>query len=204
MQTLANKLFTIGYFGWGHKDRSRAYAAYAMDWKIDEMGECNGGTGKSFLYEQVLPIIAPFVKIDGRERRIADNQFKFSQVTRYTRMVLVDDIYKDFPFDIFYSNVTGGLSVNPKNLNPFTIPFKESPKFAFTTNYVPRTFDASTERRMLYNVSSDYYHTNAADSDEYNETRAIRDDFGKELFGDEYTEDEWNADINLLLQSLII
>ena len=200
MQTLANKLFTIGYFGWGHKDRSRAYAAYAMDWKIDEMGECNGGTGKSFLYEQVLPIIAPFVKIDGRERRIADNQFKFSQVTRYTRMVLVDDIYKDFPFDIFYSNVTGGLSVNPKNLNPFTIPFKESPKFAFTTNYVPRTFDASTERRMLYNVSSDYYHTNAADSDEYNETRAIRDDFGKELFGDEYTEDEWNADINLLLQ----
>ncbi len=200
MLTLANKFFIIGYFGWGYKMQSRSYAAFAMDWKLDEMGEANGGSGKSFLFEQALPKIVNATKLDGKQKSLADNNFKFSSVTRYTRMVLVDDLFKDFPFETFFSNITGGLTVNPKNLNPFNIPFEQSPKFAFTTNYVPKIFDGSSERRMLYMVNSDYYHTWVTGSDEYNETRTIRDDFDKDLLGVDYTEQEWNADFNLMLQ----
>ena len=200
MQALVNKLFTIGYYGWAFKTPSRTYAAYSMDWKIDEMGECNGGTGKSFLFEQALAALIPTVKLNGRDRRLNDNPHKFDQVNRYTRMVLVDDLLRDFPFRDYYSPITGALTVNPKNLKSYTIPFEQSPKFAFTTNYVPREFDASSERRLLYNVSSDYYHTKDTEGSEYNETRTIRDDFDKDLFGATYTEEEWNADYNLMLQ----
>ena len=200
MQALANKLFTIGYYGWGFKTPSRTYAAYSMDWKIDEMGECNGGTGKSFLFEQVLAKLVPTVKLNGRDRRLNDNPHRFDQVNRYTRMVLVDDLLKDFPFRDYYSPITGALTVNPKNLKSYTIPFEQSPKFAFTTNYVPREFDVSSERRLLYNVSSDYYHTKDTEGGSYHETRTIRDDFDKDLFGATYTEAEWNADFNLMLQ----
>jgi len=199
-QALVNKLFTIGYYGWGFKTPSRTYAAYSMDWKIDDMGECNGGTGKSFLFEQVLAKLIPTVKLNGRDRRLNDNPHRFDQVNRYTRMVLVDDLLKDFPFRDYYSPITGALTVNPKNLKSYTIPFEHSPKFAFTTNYVPREFDASSERRLLYNVSSDYYHTRDTEGGSYYETRTIRDDFNKDLFGATYTEEEWNADFNLMLQ----
>lgn len=200
MQCLANKLFIIGYFGWGYKMQSRAYAAFAMDWKLDEMGEANGGTGKSFLFEQALPKLIDTLKLDGKQKKLADSDFKFSGVTRRTRMVLIDDLYRDFPFDTFFSNITGSLTVNPKNLNPFNIPFSEAPKFAFTTNFVPKIFDGSSERRMLYMVNSDYYHSMTSDDNQYHETHTIRDDFDRELLGDTYPEDAWNADYNLMLQ----
>ena len=200
MQCLANKLFIIGYFGWGYKMQSRAYAAFAMDWKLDEMGEANGGTGKSFLFEQALPKLIDSLKLDGKQKKLADSDFKFSGVTRRTRMVLIDDLYKDFPFDTFFSNITGSLTVNPKNLNPFNIPFSQSPKFAFTTNFVPKIFDGSSERRMLYMVNSDYYHSMTSEDNQYHETRTIRDDFDCELLSDTYPESDWNADYNLMLQ----
>ena len=47
---------------------------------------------------------------------------------------------------------------------------------------------------------SDYYHERTPEND-YLETRSIRDDFNKNLFTD-YTEEEWNQDINFFAQCL--
>ena len=91
------------------------------------------------------------------------------------------------------------MTVNPKNNQSFTIPFEESPKIAFTTNYVPADFDPSSEARLLYMVFSDYYHQKTEDND-YLESRSIRDDFGKDLFSKTYSEEEWNQDLNFILQ----
>ena len=93
------------------------------------------------------------------------------------------------------------MSVNPKGLAPFTIPFSESPKFLFSTNYVPATFDASSDARMLYVTFSDWYHHRTQDNPfHYQEERTIFDDFQKNLFDSFYSEEEWNADLNLLMQ----
>lgn len=89
--------------------------------------------------------------------------------------------------------------MNPKNNHVFTIPFDESPKFAFTTNYVPTNFDPSSQARALYMVFSDWYHEKTEEND-YLETRSIRDDFHKTLYEHDYTEEEWNNDINFWLQ----
>ena len=198
-RALINKIFTIGYMLHGFKDPSRAWAPMAMDWKIGDDGECNGRSGKSFLFSQVLSKLLKTVKLSGRNAKLLDNPHVFDQVTRHTSMLLVDDCMKGIRMETFYDNITGDMTVNPKNNQSYNIDFTESPKIVFTTNYVPNNFDASTEARLLYMVFSDYYHQSTEESD-YHGSRSIRDDFGKSLFGVDYTEQEWNADLNFLLQ----
>lgn len=199
-QNLLSKLYTIGYMLHRYKDQSRAWAPMAMDSKIGESGQCNGRSGKSFLFK-ALSFFMNSVKLSGRNPRLMENPHVFDQVDRYTDFVLIDDCGQYFPMDLFYDTITSNLTVNPKNRQSFTIPFEESPKFAFTTNYVPADFDASTEARMLYLVFSDYYHQ-ASDTNDYRETRSIRDDFGRNLYDSFYTEELWNADINFLMLCL--
>ena len=197
-QCLLNKMFTIGYLLHRFKSPSRAWAPQAMDYKIGANGECNGRSGKSFLFKS-LSMMMKSVKLSGRNPKLMDNPHVFDQVSRHTDLVLVDDCDRYFSMRHFYDLITSDLTINPKNNQSITIPYEESPKFAFTTNYVPTDFDASTEARMLYMVYSDYYHQKT-DTNDYRETRSIRDDFGRDLFTRQYSEDDWMADINFLLQ----
>ena len=200
-QCLMNKLFAIGYMLHAYKDPSRTWAPMAMDWRIGDDGECNGRSGKSFLFTQVLSLVLKTVKLSGRNRKLLDNPHVFDQVTRHTRMLLVDDCHRLTPMEQFYDNITSDMTVNPKNNQSYNIPYAESPKLVFTTNYVPQNFDASTDARLLYMVFSDYYHQKTEENEaQYEGSMSIRDDFSKPLFGVDYSDDEWNADLNLLLQ----
>ena len=197
-QNLINKIFTFGYMLHHFKSPSRAWAPMAMDNKIGDEGECNGRSGKSFFFK-VLSLLMKTVKLSGRNPKLMDNPHVFDQVTQHTQMLLVDDCDRYLNTGLFYDNITSDMTVNPKNNQSFTIPFEESPKIAFTTNYVPADFDPSTEARLLYMVFSDYYHQKTEDND-YLETRSIRDAFGKDLFSKTYSEEEWNQDLNFMLQ----
>lgn len=198
-QNLISKIFTIGYCLHRFKAASRAWAPYAMDNKIGEDGQCNGRSGKSFLFKS-LEIFMRTVKLSGRNPKLMDNPHVFDQVDKHSEFVLVDDCDRYLTMGLFYDCITSDMTVNPKNNKSYNIKFSESPKFGFTTNYVPHDFDASTDARMLYVVFGDYYHQMTAEND-YLETRSIRDDFGKDLFT-EYNEEEWCADINFFVQCL--
>ena len=197
-QNLVSKLFTIGYMLHHYKSPSRAWAPMAMDNKIGEDGECNGRSGKSFLFK-ALSLFMKTVKLSGRNPKLMDNPHVFDQVTKHTDFVLVDDCDRYLSTEQFYDLITSDMTVNPKNNQSYTIPFEVSPKFGFTTNYVPRDFDASTEARLLYLVFSDYYHQRT-ESNDYRETRSIRDDFGRDLISSTYPEEMWNADICFFMQ----
>ena len=199
-QNLANKIFAIGYMLHRFKSPSRAWAPQAMDNKIGENGECNGRSGKSFLFK-TLSLFMKSVKLSGRNPKLMDNPHVFDQVNIHTDFVLVDDCAQYLSMGLFYDIITSDMSINPKNNQSYSIPFEQSPKFAFTTNYVPADFDASTEARLLYMVFSDYYHQQT-ESNDYIETRSIRDDFGRDLYTFDYPKEYWNADINFLLQCL--
>lgn len=200
-QNLASKMFAIGYMMHSYKSPSRAWAPFAMDSKMGEDGECNGRSGKSFLF-MVLSKLLRRVFISGRGgRKTLENPHLYEQVNRYTDFIQVDDLDPNVAFDSFYDIITGGLTVNPKNNSIFTLSFEESPKIAFTTNYVPKKFDASTMARLLPLVFSDYYHERTEDNG-YLESRSVRDDFGRDLYTKMYTDEEWNADINFILQCL--
>lgn len=197
-KNLINKIFSIGYILHRYKSPSRAWAPQAMDNKIGEDGECNGRSGKSFLFK-ALALFMKTVKLSGRNPKLMENPHVFDQVTRHTDFVLIDDCDRYMSAGLFYDLITSDMTVNPKNNPSYSIPFEESPKFGFTTNYVPKDFDASTEARLLYIVFSDYYHQKT-DSNDYLETRSIHDDFGRDLFTSTYTEEDWNLDINFFLQ----
>lgn len=197
-QNLINKIFTFGYMMHKYKIVTRAWAPMAMDNKIGEDGQCNGRSGKSFFFS-VLSYLESYVKLSGRNPKLMDNPHVFEQVNQFTDFVLVDDCDRYLNLGQFYDNITSDMTVNPKNNHVFTIPFNDSPKFAFTTNYVPQNFDPSSEARTLYMVFSDWYHQKTEDND-YLETRSIRDDFDKTLYASDYTDEEWNGDINFWLQ----
>lgn len=197
-QNLVSKLFTIGYMLHHYKSPSRAWAPMAMDNKIGEDGECNGRSGKSFLFK-ALSLFMKTVKLSGRNAKLMDNPHVFDQVTQHTDFVLVDDCDRHLDTGAFYDLITSDMTVNPKNNQSYTIPFEQSPKFGFTTNYVPRDFSPSTEARLLYLVFSDYYHQRTEGND-YLESRSIRDDFGRDLISSSYKEEDWNADINFFMQ----
>lgn len=197
-QCLVSKIFAIGYMLHRYKMRSRSWAPFVMDYKIGEDGQCNGRSGKSFLFT-ALGELMEHVKLSGRNPKLLDNPHVFEQVTRHTDFVLVDDCSRYLEMGRFYDIISSDFTVNPKNNHIFTIPYEEAPKLAFTTNYVPSDFDASSNARMLYMVYSDYYHESTPEND-YRETRSIRDDFGRDLMSRTYPEDDWNRDINFMLQ----
>ncbi len=197
-QCLISKIFAVGYMMHRFKSPERAWAPFAMDNIIGENDQCNGRSGKSFMFVALSKLLN-CVKLSGRNPKLMENPFVFEQVSRHTDVVLVDDCAEYLPIKEFYDTISMDMTVNAKNVASYTLPFEESPKFAFTTNYVPKEFNQSSRQRMLYLVFSDYYHQRTEEND-YLETRQIRDDFGKALFTSEYTEAEWEADINFIMQ----
>lgn len=197
---LLNKLFVVGYMMHHYKSQSRPWAPIAMDNKIGDINECNGRTGKSFFF-MFLAKFCKAVILSGRKSNLLDGEHVFDQVTKYTDFILVDDCSQYFTLSLYYDLISSDMTVNPKHNRIFTIPFDFSPKFAFSSNYIPRDFDSSSVARSLYMVFSDYYHEQSPQND-YRETRKISTDFGGNLFTSSYTQEQWNADINLLLQCM--
>lgn len=197
---LINKMFSIGYVLHRYKTQSKAWCIFAMDNVIGEEGESNGRSGKSAAYKALRPFMKS-VTLSGRNPKLTDNPHLYDRVTEHTDYILVDDADQYLNYKFFFDSVTGELIVNPKNNQSYEIPFEKAPKFVFTSNHAQRNMDPSLEARLLYNVFSDYYHQQS-DSNDYNETRGIRDDFGKDLFGYDYSEAEWNADFNFFAQCI--
>lgn len=200
---LINKIFTIGYMLHSWKARARAWAPYAMDNRIAEDSHSNGRSGKSVFFSILDHVGKEIVSKSGRNDHLTENSFIFERVTRHTDIVRIDDLSKRVTVDAFFDTITEGMEVNPKNISSYMLSFEESPKLAFTTNYVPANFDPSSNARLLYVVFGDYYHERTFDDDQnYLESRSVRDDFNKELWSHDYTGDEWNGDYAFLLQCL--
>ncbi|MEQ8548713.1 MAG: hypothetical protein RIC03_12425 [Cyclobacteriaceae bacterium] len=196
-QHLINKIYSLGYLLHRYRDPSRPWAVFAMDHRVSDDGESHGGSGKSICYKAVREFMKS-VTLDGRKPKLTEDQFIYENVSRHTDYILVDDANQYLNFHFFFAPLTGELTVNPKNNQRFIIPFQEVPKFAITSNFVVRNLDSSTERRLLYTVFSDLYHHNS--NDHYNETRSPKDDFGKNILNEDFTEKEWNDFYNFMIQ----
>lgn len=197
---LINKIYSIGYLLHKHKDESKAWCVFAMDNKISDTGESHGGSGKSLCYGYLNNVLKRRFYLKGRDEKLTQNDFIYHGVTDDTDYIMIDDASQYIKFDFFFSEITGSLKVNPKNGQPYEIPFSKAPKFVISSNFTIRDADPSTERRLLYTVFSDYYHFNK--EEEYKQVRQVSDDFeGRNLFKD-FTEEEWNAYYNFCAQCI--
>lgn len=194
---LINKLFAIGYLAYKYKEADRAFAPLCMDYKIGAINQSNGGSGKS-IFGNFFKIFMNVETKDGKDADLLKNRHVWGNLTKYTDLVFVDDLVRNMQMDSYYNLITQDMSINPKGKDIVSLPFEDSPKFLLTTNFVPRDSDPSSVRRLMYVNFSDFYHQATASND-YLESRTVAMDFGKQLFGKQYTEREWNADLNLVM-----
>jgi hypothetical protein len=195
------KMANIGYMLHSEKSESEAWATICQDAKMGETEkDCNGRSGKSFYVGGLSTLLETF-PIEARSASITENRFLFDGVTPNTDLIVVDECNYNLNFDFFFGKITGPFRGEEKGNHPFLIPFKQSPKFWFGTNYVLRRHDPSTEGRIWLIVFGDYYHVIAKGND-YRETRTIADDFGENLMGTDYAEADWQSDIAFMLQCL--
>ena len=131
-----------------------------VDRHIDyQSDKANGGNGKSILINSLSNFLQ-FAEVDGREfLKSSRDRFAFSNVTPSTDVVFFDDADKNFDLKRLYSKVTGSFEVAVKYKNAFTIPSKDAPKLAITSNYAIADDDPSTQRRNFQVEVSDFYKT---------------------------------------------
>jgi hypothetical protein len=195
-QHFLNKCFILGYIMHRYKNASASWSPFAVDSRDGSVGEANGGSGKS-LFLKIPSYYMTWVVLNGRDKDLTKNSHLFDRVNENTDYVLIDDCTSDTDFDFFFNFITGDFTVNPKHNLSFSIPYKDSPKIAFASNYMLRKINPSVERRLIYGVFSDYYHK--CDNKVYSEDSIPSAEFGKNLIID-YTPDEMNQLSNFLMQ----
>jgi len=196
---LINKIYSIGYLLHNHKVKSRPWCVYAMDGRLSDEGKSYGGSGKSILYNMLIPFFTTSDDITGNNKDTFKNQHVWERVTEYINYVIIDDTHEYFNLRDIYQSLTSNWPVNPKGTSSYVIPFAKSPKISITSNFPLKVVDGSTERRLLYTVFSDYYHEKGTEGI-YKETVKIPDDFNGQDFIDDWNAGQMNTFINFMMQ----
>ncbi len=200
LRHLANKCYAIGYLLHQYKFKHNAKAVWIMENRLTEDGESAGGSGKSFLVEMLKALkVLSIATLQGRDKSLTENKHLLDRINKWTDVLFIDDPAQHFDFDYFYTLITGNTTINPKGEKSFEIDYQDSPIPVFASNFPPpKGKERSTMRRLLMVVYSDYYHERG-ETDLYRETRTIYDDLGMEICGSSYTEEQYNADLNFLI-----
>lgn len=173
----------IGYLLHQFKDPARPFAVILAEETDNE--EKGGGTGKG-IFVKALSHIVKVVRVDGKNFKI-DKNFAFQRVDLDTRIVAIEDTRKKVDFEGFYSIITEGITVEKKNKDELFIPYKDSPKILFTTNYSISQNGVHAKRRQRVFEFAPYYGI----------SRTPEDEFGHKLFED-WDKDEWNRFYNFM------
>ena len=198
---LVSRIANAGYLMHQYKSLSAAYATVCVDYKVGrDKSEKNGGSGRT-VYGTTIGNLVNSVYREGKRRQDVDSKYFFGGTTEATGLFFIDECHDSLDLGQFFGRVTGSFLVEQKNEPIYTIPFELSPKLLFATNSIIQQHDPATERRLWYQVFSDYYHTQTPEND-YRETRTVRDDVGCNLMDGEYSETDWQQDIAFLIQCL--
>lgn len=184
-RNLLNKLTAFGYLLHDYKDETESKAVIAVDGKISEVGVSNGGSGKSIGGEAIGQIV-PQVIIDGKNKKLDDDNFRYNDVTEKTKSLFFDDVRPNFEFESVFSIITNGMTVNQKSGRRFSLSKQDTPKLYISTNHMLNGVGSSFTRRQAYIVFSDFY----------NATHQPIHDFGVPFFSG-WDANQWNLFYNL-------
>jgi hypothetical protein len=179
----------IGYLLHSYKDPSRPFATILAEETDDE--KKGGGTGKG-LFMKAIGHMVPVLPIDGKNFK-ADKSFLWQRAGLDTKLIVIEDCEKRVDFEKFYSIITEGITIEKKQKDELFIPFEDSPKIAFTTNYSIAQSSGHAKRRQKVIEFAAHY------SSDY--TPAI--EFNKILFTD-WDIHEWNRFYNFMVGCCLI
>jgi Bifunctional DNA primase/polymerase, N-terminal len=177
----------MGYLIHGHKDMGRPWAVILAEETDSE--EKGGGTGKG-IYARAVGAMARMEMMDGKNFK-TDKSFAWQRVSLDTQIVFIDDVKKNVDFEAFYSTITTGITVEKKNKDELYIPYEDSPKFLFATNYTIKSTGEHAKRRQKVLEFASHYSS----------THSPVDEFGHRLF-DDWDKDEWNRFYNLMFDAI--
>ena len=169
----------IGDFLNDYKAMANAKAVILTDDDADDENR-KGGRGKTLFARAIQMFTSNLFKggteVDPAYRHV------FADLQRWNRFFVVDDTPPGYPYHLTYTWITGDITAERKGASAVVIPFKETPKFLFTTNFAFRynKNDSSTNRRF-----NEYKLTNY-----WSYERQPQDVFGKS-FWDDWDKDEW-------------
>lgn len=164
---------TIGYLISTYKNRSNNKAIILNDEVISDNPE--GGTGKGVFVQGISQIRKSSI-IDGKMFD-GKKSFAYQTVSLDTKILVFDDVVKNFNFEEKFSLVTEGLTLERKNKDAIKLNVHDSPKVIISTNYAIRGEGNSHDRRRYELEIAQYYGKNLTPEDE----------FGRQLF------DDWNV-----------
>ena len=141
---------------------------------------------------KALGYLSNLVRVDGKNFKV-DKSFAFQRVDLDTKILAIEDTRRNVDFEGFYSIITEGITVEKKNKDELFIPYKDSPKVMFTTNYTIPNMGNHAKRRQKVLEFCPYFGI----------ARTPEDEFGKKLF-DDWDKDEWNRFYNLMFTSVQI
>ena len=173
----------IGYMLHGYKNPV-GKAVLAVDHKMPgDKTEQNGGTGKSIVGKS-FKYLKGVSELDGRD---FDEKypFRFESIDIDTKIVVMADCKYNLDFGSFFNPITSDFRFNKRHTGYITIPYEDSPKWWFDTNFVFKGEGASYRRRQHIIEFDDYYN------DSYNPL----DEFNHMLFND-WNDTQWNKFYN--------
>jgi len=182
---LAAKMLAAGYVMHDFLNYSCMKAIVCMDGAESAVGQSQGGTGKSIWGKQFQHMV-PMSIIDGKKKNLEDDNHLYENVDERTKVILYDDVRVNFNFEFLFSQITTGLTVNPKGEKRYEI---LPPKFIIATNHALNGDGNSFDRRQYTITFSDYF----------NGHRTVGDEFGHQLFH-EWDYDQWNFFYNWMAQ----
>lgn len=178
---------TIGYLISTYKNRSNNKAVILNDEIISDNPE--GGTGKG-LFVQGLSQIRNTSIIDGKQFD-SKKSFAYQTVSLDTKILVFDDVKKNFDFEDKFSLVTEGMTLERKNKDAIKLNVHDSPKIVMSTNYAIKGEGNSHNRRRHEIEIAQYYGKDLTPDEE----------FGCQLF-DEWDEEHFNRFDNYMVHCL--
>lgn len=177
----------IGYMISTYKNRSNNKAIILNDEVISDNPE--GGTGKG-LFVQGLSNIRKTSVINGKQYD-GKNQFANQTISIDTKILVFDDVKKNWDFESQFSLITEGITLERKNKDAIKLNVHESPKILLSTNYAIKGEGNSHDRRRHEIEIAQYYGSKITPDDE----------FGRQLFED-WDLDEYQRYDNYMMYCL--
>lgn len=184
---LTDKLIATGYILSNYMDPAVLKAIICMDAVESENGRSEGGTGKS-IWATMFEHVVPTRTISAKSPRLTEDAHLYEGVDERTRVIVFDDCRRNLDFESFLSDITRGITVNPKGLSRYFIGPR---RMIFTTNHSIRGEDRSYVRRQYIIPFSDFF----------NSDRTPYDVFKRALFN-EWDHTQFNYFYNLMAKCL--
>lgn len=172
----------IGYLLHSFFD-TKMKAVNLTDSTISENAE--GRTGKT-LVGHAISKIKNVCEISGKDFD-PGNKHKYATAKLDTQIVFLNDLKKRFDFENLFNDISDAITIDQKNMQPFTI----TAKMLIASNDTFKIAGASAKDRVIEFELANYYNAQFSPIDEF-----------KVWFFTDWDEDEWSKFDNFMMECL--